>query len=274
MQYARKLEDPFIVDVAKDGVSLEGKIEGQITGVTKQGTQFEMKSVVYLPELRGNLLSVKRLSKAGIDVLFTNDGREKAVLMIKGSVIAVAYLKNNLYELELNVNIEAKPKKFKSIRNDEKKCEPLMIPVRYQQEREDEDDYADNGIKADNEDSDDGAVGGTLTEKSFPFGRRNLKATKRREIEHGAATKCNSDDDDCGSQLNTNDNSEVVRPEVMLAVNISKRAGRQFLCKHKEQHERNRSKLSRGITLVAFAKQFKNSKRIVGYVDRERVLTE
>ncbi|XP_062556877.1 uncharacterized protein LOC134221706 [Armigeres subalbatus] len=77
----RKLKQPFVVDVANDGVSLIGEYRRRREGTTKEGVRFEMKNVVFLPDLRGNLLSVKKLSKAGIDVLFTRQsGTEKAVM--------------------------------------------------------------------------------------------------------------------------------------------------------------------------------------------------
>ena len=106
LKAVRKLKQPFVVDVAKDDVSLTGFYEGMVEGVTMAGVPVEMKNVVFLPELRGNLLSVKKLSEAGVDVLFTGcRGQEKAVLKFNDAVIAVAYLRNNLYELELEVNM-------------------------------------------------------------------------------------------------------------------------------------------------------------------------
>ena len=45
----KKLNEPFVVDVAKDGVSLVGEYEGSVTGKTKGGITVEIKNVIYLP---------------------------------------------------------------------------------------------------------------------------------------------------------------------------------------------------------------------------------
>ena len=86
LKAVQKLKQPFVVDAAKDGVSLTGSYEGVLEGVTMAGVPVKMRNVVFLPELRGNLLSVKKLSKAGVDVLFTgNRGQEKAVMKLNGA---------------------------------------------------------------------------------------------------------------------------------------------------------------------------------------------
>ena len=104
LQNIRKLKEPFIVDVAKDGVTLVGEYEGTVRGKTKEGVILEMKNVIYLPELRSNLVSVKKMTHAGIDVLFTReDGFEKALMKLEKDVIGVAHMKQNLYELELQL---------------------------------------------------------------------------------------------------------------------------------------------------------------------------
>lgn len=75
--------------------------EGHFLKKSVAGVPVEMKQIVFLPEL-----SVKKLSKAEVDVLFTGGpGREKAVMKFIGAVIAETYLRNNLYELELEVNM-------------------------------------------------------------------------------------------------------------------------------------------------------------------------
>lgn len=100
----RKLNEPFVVDVAKDGVTLVGEYEGSVTGKTKEGITVEIKNVIYLPDLRSNLLSVKKMSEAGIDVLFTREnGCEKAIMKHMKEVIAVAHMRRNLYELQLEL---------------------------------------------------------------------------------------------------------------------------------------------------------------------------
>lgn len=265
LQSIRRLKDPFVVDVAKAGVSLEGKLEGLVRGTTLQGTRFEMKNVVYLPQLRGNLLSVKRLSKAGIDVLFTNDGGEKAVLKIKGDVIAVAYLKNNLYELELDVEMgEADSEgvlKRSPFKKEVREYKSRIIPVCYQQEGIDEDDDADNGddgVKTDDDDgstgsSDEGAAGGaepkvTNHKMASSFVRRDYLAkskAKQRVTVRGVPAEFDSDDGD-ESWMDADDYTGSIRSKVMLAINTSKISGKPTLSNRLEHRRRPR----RGITFL------------------------
>lgn len=106
MQSVRKLKEPFVIDVAKDGVSIVGKYEGEVLGFSKEGVRFELKNVIFVPELRGNLLSVKKMSQGGIDVMFTTrGGKHQAVMKKKNAIIGVAHLRGNLYELDLDLNV-------------------------------------------------------------------------------------------------------------------------------------------------------------------------
>lgn len=59
-----------------------------------------MNEVLLVPELRENLMSVKRLASAGVDVHFT--GRA-AILKHNGRTIATAFLRGSLYEIEINL---------------------------------------------------------------------------------------------------------------------------------------------------------------------------
>lgn len=60
-----------------------------------KGMRFEMKNVVYLPDLRENLLSVKRFSESGFELLFKSKivHTNKAAMKNNGQVIAEAFLR-------------------------------------------------------------------------------------------------------------------------------------------------------------------------------------
>lgn len=61
MQSARELEELFVIDVGKDGISIVvGKYKGEVSRLSKEGMRFEMKNVIFASDLRGNLLSVKK----------------------------------------------------------------------------------------------------------------------------------------------------------------------------------------------------------------------
>lgn len=84
-----------------------GEYDRIVQGITEQGVEFEIKNVVYLADLRGNLLSVKKMSRAGVDVLFTrNDGTEKTAMKFNGDVIDIAQLLRNLHVLELKLETD------------------------------------------------------------------------------------------------------------------------------------------------------------------------
>lgn len=96
-----KLSSPVIINVAKDGETLEARKKGVIEGVSNRGVQMKINDVLYIPDLRDNLMSVKKLAKAGISVLFCGN---EATLRKENTVIATAYLKGSLYELEVKFN--------------------------------------------------------------------------------------------------------------------------------------------------------------------------
>ena len=93
LKVVRNLKEPFVADVAKKDFLLAVYLriyEEMVEGVTMARVPVEMKNVVFLPELRTNLLSVEKLSEARVDVLFTGSrGQEKAVLKFNDAVIAL-----------------------------------------------------------------------------------------------------------------------------------------------------------------------------------------
>lgn len=101
--YFSELEDlkfPIEINVAKDKQSLLAKRCGKIQGLSNAGVELAMKDVLYIPELRDNLLSVRKLTSAGAEVQFR---RNKAFIMVNRELLATAYLRGNLYELEINI---------------------------------------------------------------------------------------------------------------------------------------------------------------------------
>lgn len=75
-----------------------------------------MKNVIVLPELRENLLSIKKLSQAGIDVLFSGGGAE---FELNDEVIGEAFLNGNMYELELESRIVIQDKVHVAVDNEQ-----------------------------------------------------------------------------------------------------------------------------------------------------------
>ncbi|XP_055614676.1 uncharacterized protein LOC129761001 [Uranotaenia lowii] len=68
------------------------KQTGTIIGSSNTKVLVNMKDVLYIPDLRDNLMSVKKLAKAGISVLFSGT---KATLKKDGMTVAVAYLNDS-----------------------------------------------------------------------------------------------------------------------------------------------------------------------------------
>lgn len=92
------LDNPVEINVAKDNESIVAKNVGVVQGVSNKGIDITMKDVLYAPTLRDNLLSVRKLTKAGLKVNFV---KNKAMILKDGEEIASAYLRGNLYELTL-----------------------------------------------------------------------------------------------------------------------------------------------------------------------------
>lgn len=77
---------------------------GEINAVSNKGVQCNFKNVLYVPELRENFISVRKMADAGIDVLFSGS---VAVLKKNGKLLSTGHLRGGLYELELSLE-EAK----------------------------------------------------------------------------------------------------------------------------------------------------------------------
>lgn len=95
----KQLQSPIVINVAKDNASLVADYSGKINGFSNKGVELFMKDVLYVPDLRDHLLSVRKLTCAGIDVKFCND---QALIIKDGEIIATAYSRHGLYEIELS----------------------------------------------------------------------------------------------------------------------------------------------------------------------------
>lgn len=72
---------------------------GEIRGLrSNEGIEIILKNVLYVPDLRENLISVHKMTKTGIDVVFK---KNDALIKKDGILLATGKLKGCLYELEL-----------------------------------------------------------------------------------------------------------------------------------------------------------------------------
>lgn len=95
---AFELKPPIQINVAKEGQAMVALKSGTICAVSKAGeneTKIVLKNVLYIPELRRNLLSIRRMAENGIEVKFTEN---KANIIHDGKIIGVAVARGGLYE--------------------------------------------------------------------------------------------------------------------------------------------------------------------------------
>lgn len=76
-------------------INAEGKGNGLITLIN--GKKINVCDVLYVPGLKGNLLSVKRLIERGFTVIFT---RNKCDIKMNNSTIVTTYLRDSLFKLD------------------------------------------------------------------------------------------------------------------------------------------------------------------------------
>lgn len=97
------LNSPLKINVAKEDQSMNATKVGSVKAISKVESEkiaIDIKQVYYVPDLRNNLLSVKSLTRSGIEVLFSYN---VATLKKNGQIVGVAKLKNDLYELQLEI---------------------------------------------------------------------------------------------------------------------------------------------------------------------------
>lgn len=95
-----ELRTPVKINVAKENQCLVAMKSGVIEGKSNNGVDVVIKDVLCVPELRDNLLSVRKITNAGMEVKF---GKYKAKIFKNSEVVAEAYLRGDLYELDIAV---------------------------------------------------------------------------------------------------------------------------------------------------------------------------
>jgi len=97
------LQEPIKIRVAKAGEELVGKIVGDVRAISVFNGQVSnciIKNVIYVPDLRANLLSVGRIEKNGLKVVF-EVGMVRIFLGSK--VIPIGVQDGNLYKIKLKL---------------------------------------------------------------------------------------------------------------------------------------------------------------------------
>ncbi|XP_029733634.2 uncharacterized protein LOC115269235 [Aedes albopictus] len=94
----KKLKHPVNIAVAKDDESITAWHKGQIVGINSQGVECRIDDVLYVPDVRANLLSVKKMAEAGVNVSF---GALAAEMKYDGDIIGVCPVRGNFYELDI-----------------------------------------------------------------------------------------------------------------------------------------------------------------------------
>lgn len=98
------------IDIAKNGMTLDterkGDIEGTISNNNKD-TKCILKDVLYVKDLRYNLLSVGKMQESGLEIIFKN---RAAYISYKEKLIGVAPKRGNLYELNFIIENELEPR--------------------------------------------------------------------------------------------------------------------------------------------------------------------
>lgn len=98
----KKLENPINIAVAKNDHYLQAEGIGNIyvvSYVNDKQVKYNIQNVLYVPSLRKNLLSVKRLGMCNIKVVFEND---EVKLFYNDNMIGIGY-RNNLYEIAFEI---------------------------------------------------------------------------------------------------------------------------------------------------------------------------
>lgn len=97
-----ELKNPIKINVAKNNESCIATEIGNITIELCKQREGEIKNVLYIKDLRQNLLSVQKLTRAGVQVNFKED---KAFLIKNGKLLGTGYLsENNLYTISFEIS--------------------------------------------------------------------------------------------------------------------------------------------------------------------------
>lgn len=104
LEQERELQPPISIRVAKEGQCMMATKIGNISAVSKnRGEDYPLtlKDVLYIPELRRNLLSIKKMTKEGVEVKFSRGGI-LALISFNGEIIGTAKNTNGLYEWRMS----------------------------------------------------------------------------------------------------------------------------------------------------------------------------
>lgn len=107
LQFFHSIEDlnaNYEIDMAESGESICATKKGKLDGISNTNVPLYMSDILYVPKLRCNLLSVKKLTEKGIIVICQE---KKAILKKDGRVIAIAVLYGNLYHLTVKIKKQA-----------------------------------------------------------------------------------------------------------------------------------------------------------------------
>lgn len=94
-----KLETPISIAIAKDDQALSASHIGDISVQIDTGKVICVKNVLYVPNLRANLLSVPRITKAGMDVVFHPNYVE---ILHKNKLLIAGKLDGKMYKITFN----------------------------------------------------------------------------------------------------------------------------------------------------------------------------
>ncbi|KYN22359.1 Copia protein [Trachymyrmex cornetzi] len=103
LEHIERLSVPINITVAKNDVTLNGECVGKIKGYIQSDRKrlpCSINNVLFVKDLKCNLLSIRQLEDAGFGITFKNS---MVVLVRNGTKVATAVRTGKLYELEVLV---------------------------------------------------------------------------------------------------------------------------------------------------------------------------
>ncbi|CAK9816176.1 Copia protein [Anthophora plagiata] len=96
-----EIKPPMKISIAKEGAFILATKRGTIEVTSDLGIKGALRDVLYCPEVPHNLLSVRRMQEAGMNVIFNNTGEVKVTK--NGQVIMKGKKRNNLSTIDFQV---------------------------------------------------------------------------------------------------------------------------------------------------------------------------
>lgn len=109
-----QITSPLKINIAKTGAFIHALGRGRIDVTSNLGKQGSLEEVLYSPEVPYNLLSVNRMQKAGMEIIFNNEGVQ--IYNNKRCCIMSGITCNNLSKITLTINLQ-KALSLKASRN-------------------------------------------------------------------------------------------------------------------------------------------------------------